>query len=93
MIKSKNIKKTLSASFTAILAFSLISPVYGDASTTTAAGASTISAKVSAKLNQQFSDSEYVTYLVKLKDQVDTESVAKHAFQKGFRRPDFSGCR
>ncbi|WP_342418705.1 S8 family serine peptidase [Paenibacillus sp. FSL H8-0168] len=82
MIKSKNIKKTLSVSFTALLAFSLISPVYGDSSTTTSAGASTISAKVSAKLNQQFSASEYVTYLVKLKDQVDTESVAKHAFQK-----------
>lgn len=82
MIKSKSIKKTLSASFTALLAFSLISPVYGDSGTTFLAGASTISAKVSAKLNQQFSNSEYVTYLVKLKDQVDTESVAKHAFQK-----------
>lgn len=82
MIKSKNIKKTLSASFTALLAFSLISPVYGDSSTTSSAEASTISAKVSARLNQQFSNSEYATYLVKLKDQVDTESVARHAFQK-----------
>ncbi len=82
LIKSKNIKKTLSVSFTALLAFSLISPVYGDSSSTSSAGASTISAKVSAKLNQQFSNSEYVTYLVKLKDQVDTESVAKHALQK-----------
>lgn len=38
--------------------------------------------KVNAKLTKQFEDSVYVTYLVKMKEQVDTSAVSKQAMEK-----------
>ncbi|MEC0211577.1 S8 family serine peptidase [Paenibacillus ehimensis] len=38
--------------------------------------------KVSSKLSQQFADDEYVTYLVKMKEQADTTAASKNALQK-----------
>lgn len=39
-------------------------------------------AKVNAKLTKEFEGSEYVTYLVKMKEQVDTAAVSKQALEK-----------
>ena len=38
--------------------------------------------KVNAKLTKAFEGSEYVTYLVKMKEQVDTKAVSKQAMEK-----------
>src|SRR6478672_5325842 len=70
-----------------LLAFSIIHPVSAENSTSSKLDmksglAKVTESKVNAKLTKEFEGSEYVTYLVKMKEQVDTAAVSKQALEK-----------
>lgn len=70
-----------------LLAFSIVQPVAAqDRSSSSKDMKSSLAevstSKVNAKLTKEFEGSEYVTYLVKMKEQVDTAAVSKQAMQK-----------
>lgn len=87
MFKVRRFRKPLTMGLSLLLAFSIVHPVSAENPASQKidmkSGLAEIStAKVNAKLNQQFNDHEFVTYLVKMKEQVDTTRVSKQAIEK-----------
>ncbi|WP_426334727.1 S8 family serine peptidase [Paenibacillus silvae] len=87
MIKLKKLRKPVSMGLSLLLAFSIVQPVAAqDRSSSSKDMKSSLAevstSKVNAKLTKEFEGSEYVTYLVKMKEQVDTAAVSKQAMQK-----------
>ncbi|PAD76617.1 S8 family serine peptidase [Paenibacillus campinasensis] len=87
MFKVGRFRKPLTMGLSLLLAFTMVHPVSAENPASQKidmkSGLAEIStAKVNAKLNQQFKDNEYVTYLVKMKEQVDTTRVSKQAIEK-----------
>lgn len=87
MIKLKQLRKPVSMGLSLLLAFSIVHPVYAQNSSSSkidmkSSLAEVSTSKVSTKLTKAFEGSEYVTYLVKMKEQVDTAAVSKQAMQK-----------
>ncbi|RLQ98299.1 S8 family peptidase [Falsibacillus albus] len=90
MGKRKRNVKWLSLTFTIMLIFSLLTPMNATlaatkkASSTSARESVVLNSKdrVSSKVIDQFKQKEKVTYLVKLKDQVDTTKVSENAASK-----------
>ncbi|MBM6383820.1 MAG: S8 family serine peptidase [Paenibacillus sp.] len=87
MIKSNRLRKPISMGLSLLLAFSIVHPVSAENSTSQkidmkSSLAKVSTSKVNAKLTKQFEDSDYVTYLVKMKEQVDTSAVSKQAMEK-----------
>lgn len=88
MIKPKRFKKPLSIGLSLLMAFSFVQPALanntpdGSKLELKSASHKVTTAKVSPKLTKQFEENNYVTYLVKLKEQVDTNKVSKNALQK-----------
>lgn len=87
MIKINRLRKPISMGLSLLLAFSIIHPVSAENSTSSKldmkSGLAKVSeSKVNAKLSKEFEGSEYVTYLVKMKEQVDTAAVSKQALEK-----------
>ncbi|UMY53577.1 MULTISPECIES: S8 family serine peptidase [Paenibacillus] len=88
MIKPKRFKKPLSIGLSLLMAFSFVQPALakntpdGSKLELKSASHKITTAKVSPKLTKQFEENNYVTYLVKLKEQVDTNKVSKNALQK-----------
>lgn len=88
MISLKRFRKPFSLGMSILLALTLV-PV-ASASSSSVSGQSSLrssapqvaEAKIDAKLQTQFKQDDFVTYLVKLKEQTDTTSVAKLALQK-----------
>lgn len=87
MIKINRLRKPLSMGLSVLLALSIIQPV--SAQNTPSQKLDMKSSlnqlatdKVSSKLSKQFDGSEYVTYLVKMKEQTDTARVSKQAMEK-----------
>ncbi|GGA41076.1 S8 family serine peptidase [Paenibacillus physcomitrellae] len=88
MVNRNRLNKHFSIGMTMLLTFSLITP-FNPASAKSAdyfslrnTHVETLAVKVDPKLNKQFDQSEYVTYLVKMKEQTDTTSVSRQALQK-----------
>jgi len=85
LVKSKWLRKWLSLSLTAILVLSLAPGSFAAAEVGTIlesknAGANVNAAeKIDAELAKQFDADGYVTYLVKMSEQVNTEKVSKEA--------------
>lgn len=84
----KGLRKHLSLGLALVLTLTMMPTTYAakpfvsmksDMATSSSESAKT---KVSAKLNKQFDEGEYVTYLVKLKEQTDAATVSKNALQK-----------
>lgn len=87
MIKINRLRKPISMGLSLLLAFSIIHPVSAENSTSSKLDmksglAKVTESKVNAKLTKEFDGSEYVTYLVKMKEQVDTAAVSKQALEK-----------
>ncbi|MBR2564269.1 MAG: S8 family serine peptidase, partial [Paenibacillus sp.] len=87
MIKLKPLRKPVSMGLSLLLAFSLAIPVSAQHSNSSTIDmksglAEVTTSKVNAKLTKEFEGSEYVTYLVKMKEQVDTAAVSKQAMEK-----------
>jgi len=88
LISLKRFRKPFSLGMSILLALTLV-PV-ASASSSSVSGQSSLrssapqvaEAKIDAKLQTQFKQDDFVTYLVKLKEQTDTTSVAKLALQK-----------
>ncbi|AWB43043.1 serine protease [Paenibacillus sp. CAA11] len=84
----KGFRKHLSLGLALVLTLTLAPTSYAEKpSISLKSGLSTSSAlpakeKISQKLQKLFEGDEYVTYLVKMKEQTDTVSVAKNALQK-----------
>ncbi len=89
MIKPKRFKKPLSIGLSLLMAFSFVQPALanntpdGSKLELKSAAHKVTTAKVSPKLTKQFEENNYVTYLVKLKEQVDTNKVSKKCSPKG----------
>ncbi|WP_408894886.1 S8 family serine peptidase [Paenibacillus taichungensis] len=87
MIKMNRLRKPLSMGLSLLLALSIIHPVSAENAASqkidmkSSSGKITTS-KVNAKLSKEFESNDYVTYLVKMKEQVDTASVSKLALEK-----------
>lgn len=87
-MERKGVRKLFSFTMAVLLSLSLTPAAYAakpetPLTTDLASGSPQIAqAKIDAKLNKQFADDEYVTYLVKLKEQSDTGAVSKTALQK-----------
>ncbi|MGE7055222.1 S8 family serine peptidase, partial [Paenibacillus glucanolyticus] len=87
MIKLNRLRKPLSMGLSLLLAASFIHPVSADNTSSQkidmkSSLAQIATDKVSNKLSKQFEKDDYVTYLVKMKEQVDTASVSKQAMEK-----------
>lgn len=88
MISLKRFRKSFSLGMSILLALTLVPAASADSSGVS--GKSSLKstaphvaeAKIDAKLQTQFKQDDFVTYLVKLKEQTDTASVAKLALQK-----------
>lgn len=87
MVIEKKAKKSFSLGMAFFLALSIVSPAGAAPATEAASGKmdlrstspELITAKVDSKLNDLFKDDKYVTYLVKMSEQVDTEVIAQKA--------------
>ncbi|SCZ06378.1 bacillopeptidase F [Paenibacillus polysaccharolyticus] len=87
MIKLKPLRKPVSMGLSLLLALSMALPVSAQNSSSSkidmkSSLAEVSTSKVNAKLTKAFEGSEYVTYLVKMKEQVDTKAVSKQAMEK-----------
>lgn len=87
MIKINRLRKPISMGLSLLLAFSIVHPVSAENSPSSKLDmksglAKVTESKVNAKLTKEFEGSEYVTYLVKMKEQVDTAAVSKQALEK-----------
>ncbi|MGP0584165.1 S8 family serine peptidase [Paenibacillus timonensis] len=88
MISLKRFRKSFSLGMSILLALTLVPVASADSSgvsgkTSLKSTAPHVAeAKIDAKLQTQFKQDDFVTYLVKLKEQTDTASVAKLALQK-----------
>ncbi|WP_211748913.1 S8 family serine peptidase [Paenibacillus sp. Marseille-Q4541] len=89
MVIEKKMKKSFSLGMAFFLALSIVSPVGAAPTIGSTSGKmdlrstspELITAKVDTKLNKLFQDDEYVTYLVKLSEQVDTTVAAQKAMK------------
>lgn len=89
-MREKGWRKGFSFLLTAILIFTMAVPVFAqptavEANITVERGAMkavNAAAKVSDEVTAQFQKNSYVTYLVKLKEQVDVEKVSQEAYSK-----------
>lgn len=88
MINFKKIRKSFSLGMSILLALTFIPATYAESAEATgktslkSSSPQVAEAKIDAKLSTQFKQDDYVTYLVKLKEQTDTASVANLALQK-----------
>lgn len=88
MFKSKTSNKRFSVGLALLLAFSMVVPAYGESAKSPdklswkSTSVQTAETKVAQKLSLEFENSDYVTYLVKMKEQSDTTAVSKQALQK-----------
>ncbi|MEC0135365.1 S8 family serine peptidase [Paenibacillus macerans] len=88
MIRFKRFRKNFSLGMSILLVLTFVPATYAEnagaaASTSLKSSSPQIAeAKIDDKLTTQFKQDDYVTYLVKLKEQTDTASVSKLALQK-----------
>ncbi|GJM76780.1 hypothetical protein HMSSN036_89960 [Paenibacillus macerans] len=88
LIRFKRFRKNFSLGMSILLVLTFVPATYAEnagaaASTSLKSSSPQIAeAKIDDKLTTQFKQDDYVTYLVKLKEQTDTASVSKLALQK-----------
>ncbi|MGR6543666.1 S8 family serine peptidase [Paenibacillus tundrae] len=87
MIKAKRLRKPLSLGLSLLLALTIVQPVSADNTSSQkidmkSGAAKVTTSKVNAKLSTQFENKDYVTYLVKMKEQVDTTKVSQQAMEQ-----------
>ncbi|ALC92881.1 serine protease [Bacillus sp. FJAT-18017] len=94
MVKSKRLRKWVSLCLIFILTLTLTAPAFATGSTSKnqvdmKSNAPQLAAdKIASKLSKQFEDKEYVTYLIKMKDQADVNSVSKKAHQASAKKKE-----
>ncbi len=90
MSKWKHSRKWFSVFMTAVLVLTLTTPAFGSGGKTELRSVEPQSKveKVSAKLTEQFKSDEYVTYLIKMKEQADTATVSRNAKERSLQKKD-----
>lgn len=79
------LRKHVALLMVVLLTVTLYQPAFAGASDKIelkSSSAPAASSRIDAKLSKQFDQGEYVTYLVKMKEQVDTQSVARNSLQQ-----------
>ncbi|WP_439330844.1 S8 family serine peptidase [Neobacillus piezotolerans] len=94
MAKSKRLRKWVSQWLIFVLTLTLVAPAYatGNASMQKVDLQSNVpqlvADKIAPKLAKQFTDEEYVTYLIKMKEQADVDTVSKNAHQASLKKKE-----
>lgn len=94
MVKSKRLRRWVSLCLIFILTLTLTAPAFATGSTSNQkvdlkTNAPQLAAKkIAPKLAKQFEDEDYVTYLIKMKEQADVNSVSKNAHQASVKKKE-----
>ncbi|RHW43527.1 PKD domain-containing protein [Neobacillus notoginsengisoli] len=94
MLKSKRLRKWVSLCLIFILTLTLTAPAFATGSASNQkvdlkTNAPQLAAKkIAPKLAKQFDDEDYVTYLIKMKEQADVNSVSKNAHKASEKKKE-----